>query len=129
MAWKEIAASKEGVVIDRGRIKKSFYKFLFGPAVSNTLLRDLTKRRKQCSITNIFEEKFPLLLRIIEWHKTRQFYSDESPQMKRIKTNLRSKNSQRKRDGKAPLKLASVLHKQFLTKTSLGRGDGTRRML
>ena len=123
----EITASKEGVVIDRGRIKKSFYKFLFGPAMSNTLLRDLTKRRKQCPITDIFEEKFPLLLRTIEWHKTHQFYSDESAQMKRIKTKLRSKNSQRKRDGKASLKLAGVLHKQFAYKNQCLEGEAMVR--
>ena len=47
--------------------------------------------------------------------------------MKRIKTKLRSKNSQRKRDGKAPLKLASVLHKQFSYKNQSLEGEAMIR--
>ena len=98
---------------DRGAIKKKFYKFLYGPALSNCLIRDVSQRRQQCSFTDLFDKHFPILLRIIEWHKTRQFYSDDSPQMKRIRTKLRSENSYRTRKNKPKLKLSGKLYKQF----------------
>jgi hypothetical protein len=102
-----------GDASDRGAIKKKFYKFLYGPAVSNCLIRDVSQRRQQCPFTDLFDKYFPILLRIIEWHKTRQFYSDDSPQMKRIRTKLRSENSYRMRKNKPKLKLSGKLYKQF----------------
>ena len=77
------------------------------------MIRDVSHRRQQCPFTDLFDKHFPILLRIIEWHKTRQFYSYDSPQMKRIRTKLRSENSYRTRKNKPKLKLSGKLYKQF----------------